>query len=120
MLLVDDHVPTLRMMARLVQSLGHDVRSADNPAAALALARDDCPDLLISDIGMPAQSGWSLLAEVRSACPRGPVAVAVSGYGTDDDVRRSRSAGFARHLVKPIGLSDLRTAIAEVMGPASD
>ena len=114
-LLVDDHVPTLRMMSRLVQSLGHDVRAADSAAAALDLARAECPDLLISDIGMPGRSGWSLLADVRAACPRPPVAVAVSGYGTDDDLRRSRTAGFDRHLVKPIGLDDLRKAIHDLM-----
>ncbi len=114
-LVVDDHVPTLRMMSRLVQSLGHDVRSADSAAAALAAAAADAPDLLISDIGMPGQSGWSLLTDLRAACPRPFVALAVSGYGTDDDVRRSRDAGFARHLVKPIGLADLRAAIAAVM-----
>ena len=115
-LLVDDHVPTLRMMSRLVTSLGHDVRAADSPAAALELARASCPDLLISDIGMPNQSGWALLAEIHAVCPVPPVAMAVSGYGTDDDLRRSRTAGFARHLVKPIGLADLRTAIDAVMG----
>ncbi len=115
-LLVDDHVPTLRMMTRLIQSLGHDVRAADSAATALDMARADCPDLLISDIGMPGRSGWSLLADVRAACPTAPIAMAVSGYGTDDDVRRSHSAGFARHLVKPIGLDGLRAAIRELMG----
>ena len=115
-LLVDDHVPTLRMMARLVRSLGHDVRTADTAAAALAAVAADCPELMISDIGMPGRSGWSLLADVRAACPTPPTAVAVSGYGTDDDLTRSRDAGFARHLVKPIGLDDLRRTIAELMG----
>ena len=113
-LLVDDHVPTLRMMARLVTSLGHDVRTADSAAAAMTAVAADVPELMISDIGMPGGSGWSLLADVRAACPTPPVAVAVSGYGTDDDVRRSREAGFARHLVKPIGLADLRAAIADL------
>jgi two-component system CheB/CheR fusion protein len=113
-LLVDDHVPTLRMMTRLIQSLGHDVRAADSAAAALALVHVDCPDLLISDIGMPAQSGWSLMSAVRDACDPPPAAIAVSGYGTDDDVRRSRDAGFDRHLVKPISLADLRRAIDEL------
>ena len=115
-LLVDDHVPTLRLMTRLVQSLGHDVRAADSPATALEMVRAECPDLLISDIGMPSQSGWSMLADIQAVCPDAPIAMAVSGYGTDDDVRRSRSAGFARHLVKPIGLEDLRAAIEELMG----
>ena len=115
-LVVDDHVPTLRLMARLVQSLGHDVRSADHAAAALALAVADPPDLMISDIGMPDGSGWSLAADVRARCSPPPVALAVSGYGTDDDLRRSRAAGFARHLVKPIGLADLRAAIDQLMG----
>jgi two-component system CheB/CheR fusion protein len=114
-LLVDDHVPTLRLMTRLVQSLGHEVRAADSAAAALEMVRAECPDLLISDIGMPSQSGWSLLADIHAFCPDAPVALAVSGYGTDDDVRRSRTAGFARHLVKPIGLDDLRAAIEQVM-----
>jgi CheY-like chemotaxis protein len=91
------------------------VRAADSAAAALEMVRAECPDLLISDIGMPSQSGWSLLADIHAFCPDAPVALAVSGYGTDDDVRRSRTAGFARHLVKPIGLDDLRAAIEQVM-----
>jgi two-component system CheB/CheR fusion protein len=115
-LLVDDHVPTLRMMARLIRALGHDVRTADSAAAALELVKADCPDLLISDIGMPGRSGWSLVADIRAACPQPPIALAVSGYGTDDDLRRSRSAGFDRHLVKPIGLDELRAAIRELVG----
>lgn len=114
-MVVDDHEPTLRMMSRLLRSLGHEVTSADSAEAALKLAKTECPDLLISDIGMPNQSGWALLEELRRACSTAPAAIAISGYGTDEDLQRSRDAGFVEHLVKPVDVERLRTVIDQVI-----
>jgi len=114
-LVVDDHEPTLRLMARLLRQLGHRVTPAASAARAIDAAIAECPDLLISDIGMPLQSGWSLLQELRARCPTPIRAIAISGYGTDDDIRRSNEAGFSEHLVKPIDVERLQAAIDRAM-----
>jgi CheY-like chemotaxis protein len=115
-LVVEDHLPTLRLMARLLRSLGHEVQTAASAERAIEIAMAQCPDLIISDIGMPNQSGWSLLRELRERCPEPPLrAIAISGYGADDDVRRSHEAGFLEHLVKPIDVDRLNAAIEQAM-----
>ncbi|HSV15944.1 MAG TPA: ATP-binding protein, partial [Tepidisphaeraceae bacterium] len=114
-LIVEDHAPTLRLMSRLLRSLGHEVRAAASAERAVELATADCPDLLISDIGMPNQSGWWLMQELRKRCPPTMRAIAVSGYGTDDDIQRSRDAGFTEHIVKPIDVQRLQAAIERAM-----
>jgi PAS domain S-box-containing protein len=114
-LLVDDHLPTLRMLSLLLEKLGHSVRAVASPADALEAARQEKPDLLVSDIGMPGKSGWSLLADLRAAVGPDFTAIAVSGYGTDEDLKQSKAAGFAEHLVKPIDADDLRAAISRVL-----
>jgi PAS domain S-box-containing protein len=114
-LLVDDHLPTLRMLSLLLGKLGHRVRAVASPADALEAAKQEKPDLLVSDIGMPGKSGWSLLADLRAAVAPDFPAIAVSGYGTDEDLKQSKAAGFADHLVKPIDADDLRAAISRVL-----
>jgi CheY-like chemotaxis protein len=69
-------------------------------------------DLLISDVGLPDGNGLDLMREAgREQAMRG---IALSGYGSEDDVRRSLAAGFTTHLTKPVPISRLRRAIAEV------
>ena len=72
-------------------------------------------DVLVSDISLPDGTGYELMRSVGSA---GPVsAIALSGFGAPEDMRRSLEAGFARHIVKPVLPSELLTAIAEVAAP---
>jgi CheY-like chemotaxis protein len=78
-------------------------------------------DLLLSDIGLPDGTGHDLLRHIRVRRGNLP-AIAVSGYGMEEDVRQSSEAGFAEHLVKPVDLAKLRGAIGRVLGadqPAS-
>lgn len=111
-LVVDDHVDTARVLNMLLTRMGHHVTTADSVASALETISQKPFDLLISDIGLPDGSGLDLMREARlRGLRRG---IAVSGYGMEQDIQRSREAGFADHLTKPLDLPALRRAIAEV------
>src|SRR5205085_11067862 len=111
-LVVEDHEPTRRMLARLLKGLGHEVEPAADMRAALeADARGEF-DLVISDIGLPDGSGYDFLRQVAQ---RHVVrAIALSGYGMDDDRRQSEEAGFIEHLTKPVDVQKLEAAIERV------
>jgi CheY-like chemotaxis protein len=113
-LLVDDHLDTSRAMARLLERLGYRVRTADSVRAALDSAEKGGPvDLLISDIGLPDGSGLELMRQLLAR--HGPIkGIALSGFGMEEDVRRSKEAGFYEHLTKPINFTRLETAIREL------
>ncbi|WP_075089122.1 ATP-binding protein [Verrucomicrobium spinosum] len=109
-LLVEDHEDTREVMRQLLQRRGHVVLVARSVATALAVLEDGEPvDLLISDLGLPDGSGLDLMKSIRARLPLR--AIALSGYGMEDDHRRSREAGFQEHLVKPVNFSDLLKAI---------
>ena len=115
-LLVEDHDDTRRIMARLLRGFSYEVVQADCIAAALrACGRDEPrPDLIISDLGLPDGSGLELMRQLLN---RGPIkAIALSGFGMEEDVAQSRSAGFCDHLTKPIDVRTLRAAIERAMG----
>src|SRR5262249_11286781 len=93
---------------------GYKVLPADSVTAALACAEREPFDLLVSDIGLPDGSGLDLM---RALSAERPVAgIAVSGFGTDEDIRMSQRAGFAAHLMKPVDYPTLEDAIQQVAG----
>ena len=111
-LLVEDHEDTRRTLARLVERWGHAVSTAATVAEALQRATEDRFDLLVSDLGLPDRHGNELMHELRKTSSiRG---IAISGFGTEEDVARSLAAGFDVHLAKPIGAQRLKSAIAEM------
>ncbi|MFL6201653.1 MAG: ATP-binding protein [Thermoanaerobaculia bacterium] len=111
-LLVEDHSDTAAALADLMRMHGHEVRVAGSVAQALAAAGDGGLDLVISDLGLPDGNGQDLMRQLaRQFGLRG---IALSGYGMEDDVRRSREAGFERHLTKPVNLEALESAIQQV------
>ena len=114
-LLAEDNVDTLRIMARLLRSKGHRVSTADSVEAAAQAAERDGPfDLVVSDIGLPDGSGFDLIHRLHGIL--GPIAgIALSGFGTQEDQRRSREAGFHIHLTKPVDFSTLEAAILKVV-----
>ncbi len=112
LLVVEDHQPTLQVMTSLLQSIRHQVKTASDLAGARRLAETHVFDLVVSDIGLPDGSGLDLMLELRARY--GLAGIAVSGYGMDEDLKRSREAGFSEHLVKPVGLEQLKDAIARV------
>jgi len=112
LLLVDDHADTRLVLSRLLSKFGHEVATADSQQRALKLLESGRFDALISDIGLPDGDGYDL---VRVAKRRQPLsAIALSGYGTEEDVRRSLEAGFDYHLTKPVDLNGLRSLLQKI------
>jgi PAS domain S-box-containing protein len=108
-LLVEDHRDTRHILSRLLTHFGHEVLTAENIRSALQIIAAGDIDVILCDIGLPDGSGYELIAEVRRK--RQIKAVAITGFGTDEDVRRSKDAGFDFHLVKPVDLHDLQTVL---------
>lgn len=110
-LLVEDHQDTARVMARLLRGMDHDVVAASDVASALAAASEAQGqfDLVVSDLGLPDGSGLDLMRELRQQY--GLRGIALSGYGMQEDIRRSREAGFLEHLTKPVSMNQLEDAL---------
>ncbi|HEX7180463.1 MAG TPA: ATP-binding protein [Thermoanaerobaculia bacterium] len=117
-LLVEDHEDTLHVMAELLELSRHEVARAASMASALRLAASRPFDLLVSDLGLPDGSGLDLMRRVRELY--GMKGIAVSGFGTAEDIQLSREAGFLEHLVKPVYPSKLKEAIARVRASSDD
>jgi CheY-like chemotaxis protein len=118
-LLVEDHDPTRQTLGTLLARRGFTVTPAGTLAEARAQVSRDAFDLLISDLGLPDGDGCSLLAEMLR-CASGVPAIAISGYGMEDDIRRSRAAGFRDHLVKPVSSASLDAVLARIFGPTPE
>ncbi len=117
-LVVDDNVDTARGMARLLKLMGHEVRTSHDGHEALEHAREFEPEIILLDIGLPGMDGYEVASRLRQEEPcKDSLIVAVSGYGQDEDRRRSREAGFDHHLIKPLDhdalISLLATAATE-------
>ena len=117
-LLVEDHADTAKLMARFLKlQFGGEVVWADSIGAARRAYEQQGPySIIISDIGLPDGTGLDLLA--RLPADERPPAIALSGYGTDADIERSRAAGFAHHLVKPVDLDNLEEIARSVLDGA--
>jgi PAS domain S-box-containing protein len=112
-LLVEDHEDTAHVLSRLLERLGHRVRIANSVAAALAAANQPF-DLLLSDIGLPDGTGNDLIRELRQRRNVNVPAVALTGFGMEDDVAKSREAGFTDHLTKPVNFQRLQMVVQKV------
>jgi PAS domain S-box-containing protein len=112
-LVVDDTHAAVHMLGKLLEVLGQEVHTTNDPAAALEIAINEEPDVVISDIGMPGMDGYELASSLRRLPLKSrPLLVALSGYGQPRDRARARDAGFDRHLVKPVGLDALYELLA--------
>ena len=112
-LVVEDHDDTRRVLSRVLRRKGFGVTAAGSVAAAVEQFTTTPADLIICDIGLPDGTGWDLMKKLHAF---GRVrAIAVSGYGMDDDVRKSRDAGFLKHLTKPINVPNLEHLIVETL-----
>jgi PAS domain S-box-containing protein len=107
-LLVEDNKDTLKYIASVLGARGHAVTVAERLSEALLTAADQPLDLLVSDIELPDGTGLELMQQLRG---RGLPAIAMSGYGSEEDVRASLEAGFTDHLTKPVDLTRLITAV---------
>ena len=114
LLLVEDHDSTREVLARILRRAGHEVETAGSAAEAIALTGDQRSfDALISDLGLPDLSGLDLLKAIRANHPRLP-AIALSGYGMEEDVKRAHDAGFNAHIVKPVPFDQLRVILDQI------
>ncbi len=111
-LLVEDNVDTLRYLTLTLQKRNYNVVPVDRLSAALAAAGEAQFDLLISDIELPDGTGLELIHGLGGG--RTLPGIAISGFGSEEDVEQSAVAGFAEHLTKPIDLNRLESAIRRV------
>jgi CheY-like chemotaxis protein len=123
-MVVDDNRDSADMLALSLKLMGHEVMTLYDPLDALAAARSWHPDLAFLDVGMPVLNGYSLAAQLRAAdWPDGrqPRLVALTGWGQEEDRRRSSEAGFDEHLVKPADLQTIERVCqdaVEMLGAA--
>jgi CheY-like chemotaxis protein len=108
-LLVEDHPESALALTRLLSKQGYVMQTAATVASALEAVAETAFDLLISDIGLPDGTGFQLIETVRkkSATP----AIAISGFGMEEDVAQSKLSGFDAHLTKPVNFHNLEAAI---------
>ena len=116
-LLVEDHEDTARVLGRILRNAGFEVTHAGTVAEGRARAASKRYDLLVSDLGLPDGSGLELMKTLRDM--QGMKGIALSGFGTEEDVAASAAAGFAAHLTKPIDWDRLRAEIERLV-PVKD
>ncbi len=112
-LLVDDHHDTCIGMKRMLERHGYEITLAHSAEQAVEKVRTEEFDLLISDIGLPDRSGYELMREVR--LNKDLPGIALSGFGSEQDVNQAREAGFAEHLTKPINFERLEKTIQTLL-----
>ncbi len=111
-LVVDDSVDAARSLSMLLSLEGHEVRVAHDGATALLAAEAFKPEIVFLDIGLPHIDGYEVARRLRARpAMEQAVLIALTGYGQDDDRRRSHEAGFNSHLVKPVDLTALRNSV---------
>ena len=111
-LVVEDHGETLRVLARLLDHFGHEISLANGAQSALKIVESKEFDVVLSDIGLPDGSGYEVIAQAKRKQP--VKGVALTGLDKEEDIRRSKEAGFDFHLAKPVDFHELRTILAQV------
>jgi DNA-binding response OmpR family regulator len=112
-LLVEDHENTLRILAAALRHRGHHVTAVGTMRSALETMEEVEVDLIVCDIGLPDGDGWQLMETLRAR--REVAGIAMSGFGSASDVKRSMAAGFASHLTKPFDPDELYAAIGSLL-----
>jgi CheY-like chemotaxis protein/anti-sigma regulatory factor (Ser/Thr protein kinase) len=110
-LLVEDHEDTNRSLTQLLRRRGYHVQPAHSVQAALEAAAHEQFDVLVSDIGLPDGSGIDLMEKLKNDHPI--FGIALTGFGMEDDLRKSHDVGFNHHLVKPVDLNRLDALIQQ-------
>lgn len=121
-LVVDDDPDTREMLAVILESSGAIVTTAESAAEAFACCQASRPDVLISDIGLPGEDGFSLLRRLRTLPSSSPArdipAIALTGYDTEADRAQAKRDGFCERLTKPVALDAVLAAVVRVLRPA--
>jgi PAS domain S-box-containing protein len=111
-LLVEDHGDTRRTLSRLLTHFGHDISVADCTESAKEIVNTKEFDVILSDIGLPDGSGYDVITHAKQKQPL--KGVALTGFGMDEDIRKSKEAGFDFHLTKPVDFAELRTVLGQL------
>jgi signal transduction histidine kinase/DNA-binding response OmpR family regulator len=114
-LLVEDHEDTNRSLTHLLRRRGYHVQAARSVQSALEMAATEQFDVLVSDIGLPDGSGIDLMQQLTTNHP--VFGIALTGFGMEEDVRRSHEVGFHHHLIKPVDLNRLDALIQRGNAP---
>lgn len=117
-LIVDDDAQTCEALTAVLEQYGAQVRAVTSASAALGAIANQKPDILISDIGMPDQDGYSLIAKMRALAPDqgGQIpAIALTAFARDEDRSRALQAGFQTYLAKPIEPDELVGVVAHLV-----
>ena len=117
-LVVDDNVDGAESLTMILDLFGHRTETAHDGPAALAAARTFRPEVVFLDIGLPGMDGYEVARRLRAdPATADAVLVALTGWGSEEDKRRSRSAGFDRHLTKPVEAAVIEAVLAELPAP---
>jgi PAS domain S-box-containing protein len=104
-LVVDDNRDAAELIAEALTAAGHEVRTAFDGPAALAISEEFDPDVVFLDIGLPVMDGYEVARRIRAHDGKRTTLVAITGYGQEADRKRALAAGFDRHLVKPVPIA---------------
>jgi CheY-like chemotaxis protein len=118
-LVVDDDDDARHLLCMILQACGCAVRSASSAAMAMTQLQQQAPDVLVSDIGMPEEDGYSLMERIRKLpTPQGVVpAIALTAYTRAEEQQRVLAVGYHMHMAKPVEPARLVAAIASLAAP---
>jgi DNA-binding response OmpR family regulator len=118
-LVVDDNQDAANSLATLLRLSGHETQTAHDGQQAIHAADTFMPDVVLLDIGLPKLNGYEAAKRLRNGS-RGKdlVLIALTGWGQEDDRRKSAEAGFDAHLVKPVDFAALKSLLADHRPPA--
>jgi CheY-like chemotaxis protein len=122
-LVVEDEADARELIAAVLEQFGAETRTAATAAEGLSILQFWHPDVMVSDIGMPNEDGFSLISKVRSLAPEdggGTPAVALTAYARAQDRLRTLSAGYQVHVPKPVEPDELAAAVATLAGRHSE
>jgi CheY-like chemotaxis protein len=114
-LVVDDNLDAAETLTRLLQHLGHEVETCHDGNDACTKVAANGPDAVFMDIGMPIMNGYDAARQIRSQ-PAGKdvVLIALTGWGQNEDRRKTEAAGFDRHIVKPVTLAQIESILGDL------
>ena len=113
-LIVDDNRDAAKTMSMLLNLLGYETVTAFDGLIAIEAARDFRPEIILMDLGLPKLSGHDACRKIREELWGSEIVmIALTGLGQDQDRRASETAGFDRHLVKPVAIETLKSVFAE-------
>lgn len=116
-LVVDDNQDAAMSLGMMLRIMGNEVRTAHDGLAAIDAAAEFLPEMILLDIGLPKLNGYDVCRRIRDqSWSNGIVIIALTGWGQEDDRRRSADAGFNHHLVKPVDLAALESLLAAPRG----